>query len=191
MACSRGRTSAITPWPSERTNALLRLCIPERPQPAPTTTSFPSQAGVTSASVSLMSRTALIRYDSSLTDPATLIAAVRSLGFSASALSPTNGPLSDNPLSSSALSREALIWRRQFIGSLIFTLPVVIIAMVLPHTSAGPTMDVEVVPGLPIDVFVLWLLVTPVQFGFGFQFYRRAWRALSHRSANMDVLVRA
>src|SRR5262249_48139015 len=34
-----------------------------------------------------------------------------------------------------------------------------------------------------------WLLATPVQFWLGARFYAGAWRALRHRSANMDVLV--
>jgi Cu+-exporting ATPase len=37
--------------------------------------------------------------------------------------------------------------------------------------------------------WVQWLLATPVQFWLGARFYAGAWRALRHRSANMDVLV--
>jgi Cu+-exporting ATPase len=138
-----------------------------------------------------MGRRALIRFEPSLTSPLALAAAVRSLGFTADVLPSDISPLASGPLSASALSREALSWRRQFLGSLIFTLPVFVIAMVLPHTPAGPSIERDVAPGLTLRVALLWVLVTPVQFGFGMQFYRRAWRALSHGTSNMDVLVRA
>jgi cation transport ATPase len=42
---------------------------------------------------------------------------------------------------------------------------------------------------LPVMALVAGALATPVQFGLGRQFYVRAWKALKHRSANMDLLV--
>ena len=81
------------------------------------------------------------------------------------------------------------MWRRQFIGSLIFSLPVFLIAMVAPHTPASVFTSAEVVPGLQLGVLILILLVTPVQFGFGGRFFRGAGRSLRAGSANMDVLV--
>jgi len=36
---------------------------------------------------------------------------------------------------------------------------------------------------------VLWALATPVQFGLGRRFYKGAWGALRHRSADMNTLV--
>ena len=62
--------------------------------------------------------------------------------------------------------------------------------MVLPHTWLGKSLEVDLVAGLPCRVLLLWVLVTPVQFGFGARFYRRAYRSLKHGGANMDVLVR-
>ena len=40
-----------------------------------------------------------------------------------------------------------------------------------------------------LDILLRWFLTTPIQFGVGAKFYVAAWKALSHRSANMDVLV--
>jgi P-type Cu+ transporter len=37
--------------------------------------------------------------------------------------------------------------------------------------------------------YVLWALATPVQLVLGFQFYRGAWGALRHRTADMNTLV--
>ena len=41
----------------------------------------------------------------------------------------------------------------------------------------------------PGDGRVSAALATPVQFWLGRQFYERAWRALKHGGANMDLLV--
>jgi len=123
-----------------------------------------AQPGVTSAAVSLMGRRALVSFDPSLVSPAKLAEAVQSLGFDATVIDDGESPLSAGPLSSSALSREALSWRRQFLGSLVFSVPVFVIAMALPVDTFGGG---EALPGLPWRTLLLWLLVTPVQFGFG------------------------
>lgn len=45
------------------------------------------------------------------------------------------------------------------------------------------------VPPCLQNFFVLWALATPVQFVLGLQFYRGAWGALRHRTADMNTLV--
>jgi len=45
------------------------------------------------------------------------------------------------------------------------------------------------VPPFLQNFFVLWALATPVQFVLGLQFYRGAWGALRHRTADMNTLV--
>src|SRR5512141_664865 len=44
-------------------------------------------------------------------------------------------------------------------------------------------------PAFLQNFFVLWALATPVQFVLGLRFYRGAWSALKHGSANMNTLV--
>jgi P-type Cu+ transporter len=44
-------------------------------------------------------------------------------------------------------------------------------------------------PGWLQNFFVLWALATPVQFVLGLRFYRGAWSALRHRTADMNTLV--
>jgi len=39
------------------------------------------------------------------------------------------------------------------------------------------------------DFYVLWILATPVQFWIGGQFYKGAWGAFRHRSADMNTLI--
>ena len=45
------------------------------------------------------------------------------------------------------------------------------------------------VPSFLGNVFILWILATPVQFWIGWQFYRGAWGALRHKSADMNTLI--
>jgi len=45
------------------------------------------------------------------------------------------------------------------------------------------------VPSFLQNHFVLWALATPVQFILGGQFYRRAWGALKHGTADMNTLI--
>jgi Cu+-exporting ATPase len=47
----------------------------------------------------------------------------------------------------------------------------------------------ELIPGLRAGTLIVFLLVTPVQFGYGLPFFRRAAKALRAGAANMDVLV--
>ncbi|NOR15634.1 MAG: heavy metal translocating P-type ATPase, partial [Candidatus Aminicenantes bacterium] len=39
------------------------------------------------------------------------------------------------------------------------------------------------------NFYVLWILATPVQFWIGWQFYKGAWGAFRHRSADMNTLI--
>ncbi len=45
------------------------------------------------------------------------------------------------------------------------------------------------VPDVLQNFYVLWALTTPVQFWVGWQFYKGAWAALKHRSADMNTLI--
>ena len=111
--------------------------------------------------------------------------------------------------------REARRYRREFLQSLACAGPLFVLMMVLDkirpvHEAMmtdvlggalksggedhhGSTTDhgstTRVGGSLPAMHLVSWILATPVQFGLGRQFYVRAWKALRHGSANMDLLV--
>jgi len=82
-------------------------------------------------------------------------------------------------------------YRSMFFGSLVFTIPVVFLSMVCPYIPMFMVHLNKAVGhiGIRWHSLLLWVLSTPVQFYFGAQFYRNAYNALSHGSANMDVLV--
>jgi len=58
--------------------------------------------------------------------------------------------------------------------------------------SKTSLMDMDDMAGMPplnVGELLCWALTTPVQFIVGAPFYKRAYGALKHGSANMDVLV--
>ncbi|KXN73663.1 copper-translocating P-t [Conidiobolus coronatus NRRL 28638] len=86
-------------------------------------------------------------------------------------------------------TREILQWKRQLKLSLLFTVPIFIISKVfmnIPYTRSF--LEYQILK-IPIDTWIQCILTIPVQFGVGWQFYTNSYKALSHRSANMDVLV--
>lgn len=109
-------------------------------------------------------------------DAAALLAAVQDAGYDASVVSAAAPAEEMASLQEEAKDRELTRLRRRLIGAGAFTLPVFLLSMI-------PGIDF---PGLG---WVLLVLTAPVQFWAGAPFLRNAWKALSHRSANMDVLV--
>ncbi|MNR75429.1 Copper-exporting P-type ATPase A [compost metagenome] len=109
-------------------------------------------------------------------DAGALVSAVVDAGYEASVIS-TEAPAEEmSALQEESKDRELRALRRRLIVAGAFTLPVFVLSMI---------------PGLqfPGMGWVLLVLTAPVQFWAGAPFMRNAWKALSRRSANMDVLV--
>jgi Cu+-exporting ATPase len=79
-----------------------------------------------------------------------------------------------------AREREIRHQANRLAFSAVLTVPIFLIAM-LPDLMLAPDFE-----GRRLLLFVL---TTPVQFIAGWQFYRKSWGALKHRTATMDVLV--
>eukprot|EP00210_Caulerpa_lentillifera_P000473 g456.t1 len=88
-----------------------------------------------------------------------------------------------------SIAEETLHWKHLFQSSLLFTIPVFIMAMVLPRIPGIKDGIKKEILGIPFDVWFKWIMTTPVQFVIGWRFQRGAFKALRHGSANMDVLV--
>ena len=82
---------------------------------------------------------------------------------------------------------------RIFAFALAFTLPLVVIMMVLPLFGAMKVLMVDLMPKssgtLELKALLGFVLATPVQFGTGSVYYRRALAALRTGGANMEVLI--
>ncbi|GLI67539.1 hypothetical protein VaNZ11_011761 [Volvox africanus] len=175
-------------------------------------------AGVARAGVRLEEGLAEVWYDPNVTGPRDCIAAIERCdggggGSSTTGTSPAQ-PLTAELLRSlspwgagssgggagggskgsggtmSAADREVRYWWGLFSTSLFFTVPVFIVAMVLPMIPGSEGfMSTPIIWKIPCNQVVKWALATPVQFIVGWRFHRGAFKALRRGTANMDVLV--
>jgi Cu+-exporting ATPase len=132
--------------------------------------------GVQQATVNFAAERAHVAIQPAVTDAAALVAAVEAAGYEASLVSP-EAPVEEMvSQQAEAKDRELAALRRRLIVAGALTLPVFLLSMI-------PILQF---PGMG---WVLLALTAPVQFWAGAPFMRNAWKALAHRSANMDVLV--
>ncbi|XP_036903661.1 copper-transporting ATPase 1 [Sturnira hondurensis] len=143
-----------------------------------------------------------------ITMPPALLSAGRgfskNLGFEASLVK------KDRSASHLDHKREIRQWRRSFLVSLFFCIPVMglmIYMMVVDHHLAtlhhnqnmsqeemvnihsSMFLERQILPGLSIMNLLSFILCVPVQFFGGWYFYIQAYKALKHKTANMDVLI--
>jgi Cu+-exporting ATPase len=133
--------------------------------------------GVRAANVNLATSRATVRFDPRRVDAGRIVRAVRDAGYDVP--DPAGDP---ERRGGEALRAEeecgtlktSVIWGGAlalvvFLGSMRHWFPWV--------------------PGVLQNPYVLWALATPVQFVLGRRFYKGAWGALRHRSADMNTLV--
>jgi Cu+-exporting ATPase len=123
--------------------------------------------GVISANVNLASEKATVEYTEG-TDIADLRQAVKEAGYE---LGPEAETLEDV---TAAARRELRSVRNRFIFAAVL---------------AGAIMVLMWTPAFTGRQYLLWALATPVQFWAGWRFYKGAWGALRHRTADMNTLV--
>uniref|UniRef100_A0A673BVV4 P-type Cu(+) transporter n=1 Tax=Sphaeramia orbicularis TaxID=375764 RepID=A0A673BVV4_9TELE len=165
--------------------------------------SLMKEKGIIYASVALATNKAHIKYDSEIIGPRDIIKLIENLGFEASLVK------RDRTASHLDHSKEIRQWRKSFLVSLIFCVPVMgmmIYMIIMDHqmsvshqhnttaedrTHFHSTMFLEkqLIPGLSIMNLLSFLFCVPVQFIGGRYFYVQAYKAVKHKSANMDVLI--
>ncbi|XP_059534576.1 copper-transporting ATPase 1 isoform X2 [Myotis daubentonii] len=160
--------------------------------------------GIFYCSVALATNKAHVKYDPEIIGPRDIIHTIESLGFEASLVK------KDRSASHLDHKREIRQWRRSFLLSLFFCIPVMglmIYMMVMDHHLAtlhhnqnmsqeemvnvhtSMFLERQILPGLSIMNLLSFLLCVPVQFFGGWYFYIHAYKALKHKTANMDVLI--
>ena len=123
--------------------------------------------GVISANVNLASEKATVEYIEG-TEFAELRRAVKEAGYELGSEAETLEDVT------TAARREIRTIRNRFIFAAVLGLTIMILGF-------GPSFI-----GKP---YLLWVLATPVQFWAGWRFYRGAWGALRHRTADMNTLI--
>uniref|UniRef100_A0A8D8UT73 P-type Cu(+) transporter n=2 Tax=Cacopsylla melanoneura TaxID=428564 RepID=A0A8D8UT73_9HEMI len=152
-------------------------------------TSVKKMPGIKSAMVALTTQRGKFRYDLEVTGPRNVMECIEKLGFTTALLN------SKDKDSRAYLDQRDEIrkWRNAFLISLLFGGPCMII---MTYFMFGMTFGFIhhdemccVLPGLSMENLLLFVLSTPVQFLGGYHFHIQAWRALKHRTTNMDVLI--
>jgi len=126
-----------------------------------------SVPGVISANVNLASEKATVEYTEG-TNMANLRQAVKDAGYELGLEAATLEDVT------TAAQRELRGVRNRFIFAAIL---------------AASIMALMWVPSFAGKSYLLWALATPVQFWAGWRFYRGAWGALRHKTADMNTLV--
>ncbi|KFP65332.1 Copper-transporting ATPase 1, partial [Cariama cristata] len=160
--------------------------------------------GVLYCSVALATNKAHIKYDPEIIGPRDVIQAIKDLGFTASLVK------KDRSASHLDHKQEIRQWKRSFVVSLVFCIPVMglMIYMMVEanqladahahHNMSSEEMEAlhssmaleyQLLPGLSVMNFLSFLLCVPVQAFGGWHFYIQAYKALKHKTANMDVLI--
>ena len=157
--------------------------------------------GVLDANVNLATERATVEYAPGVADWAALKAAVEAAGYGV--VEPATEELEEHEDVEAATRRaEVADKRRKLLVAIAFGLPLFLISMAQDFRLIDPwwwgtARMMEHTAGMgehhQANLNALnWLflaLATPVQFYSGADFYRNAWRALRHRSANMDTLI--
>uniref|UniRef100_A0A673ZH92 P-type Cu(+) transporter n=1 Tax=Salmo trutta TaxID=8032 RepID=A0A673ZH92_SALTR len=163
--------------------------------------SLMKENGIVYASVALATNKAHIKYDPEVTGPRDVIKLIENLGFEAS--------LVKRDRTGSHLDHSREITQKSFLVSLSFCVPVmgmkiymIIVAQQISmshqHNATAqdrehyhPTMFLErqLLPGLSVMNLISFLFCVPVQFIGGRYFYTHAYKALKHKTTNMDVLI--
>ncbi|XP_071726419.1 probable copper-transporting ATPase HMA5 [Rutidosis leptorrhynchoides] len=127
-----------------------------------------------------------VSYKADLTGPRNFIQVIESTGsgsFKAKIF--PKGAVRD-----SHRQEEITQYKKSFMWSLVFTIPVFLTSMVFMYIPGiKHLLDTQVVNMMTVGHLVRWILSTPVQFFIGRRFYTGSYKSLRHGSANMDVLI--
>ena len=145
--------------------------------------------GVEDANVNLAAETATVRFDPAVVSVGDLAGAVESAGYVArieqAATSDRETDVEEAAEArgerDEAAARHLSSLRRRLIVAAVLTIPLL-----------GGLARMTFAPGLPpilTDPIFQLALATPVQVWAGWPFYLGAWKALRHRSADMNTLI--
>jgi len=163
--------------------------------------------GVDQAAVNLMTNSAAVSYDPARTSPQQLIAVVERTGYEARLPADEFTTARDHDAHEHAHAATSL--KRKAAFALVVFIVSMLLSMVIaesPHAGRAAaddilmrlmhplTVAVLAVPGVravPAEAWrvVLFLLTLPVVFWAGRHFYVRAWSAVRHGGADMNVLI--
>lgn len=143
--------------------------------------------GISSVSIDLSTSRATIVHNPTTIGIRSVVEVIEEAGYNA-----LLSDFEDNnaQLESLAKTKEIQEWKRAFLFSASFAVPVFLITMIFPmYLKFLDFGKVCILPGLYLGDVVALGLTVPVQFGIGMRFYKSSFKSLKHRSPTMDVLV--
>jgi Cu+-exporting ATPase len=149
--------------------------------------------GVTKVEANELLGKVLVKYNAAQIGARTLMRAIEKLEYAPVELWEDDSALTGT---STGHQKEAARYKKEFLLSCVFAVPLFLLMMVLDKIEVfhaalmTDCLGGAAAPGmLPVMSLLSFFLATPVQFGLGKQFYVRAYRAVKHGGANMDLLV--
>ncbi len=142
-------------------------------------TALKALPGVIGAAVNLAANTVRVEFLATETGPGDIARTIASAGYKAAEIA---GGRAGLDAEKAARDREFRVLRAEVVAGGLLAAVIVLASM--PHLFPW-------VPRLLQNPFVLWALATPVQFVIGGRFYRGAWGAFRHRTADMNTLIAA
>ncbi|MHA2031082.1 MAG: heavy metal translocating P-type ATPase, partial [Candidatus Kariarchaeaceae archaeon] len=139
--------------------------------------------GVKSVSVNLTTEKAKVEYNSAIIGPRGIIEGVNDIGYGAK--------LSSESVDLDRLGKKEEIakWKKMLTVSAILTIPFVIMMFGLLIPSIMSFFGHKLVNNVTRGAIIGFLFATPIQIYVGKDFYIKAYKAVKHGSATMDVLV--
>jgi Cu+-exporting ATPase len=134
-----------------------------------------AESGVIDAAVNLLTNTAAVRYDPTTIGPQELIDAVRATGYDAMLPAEEESPLERDSAQEGAEARDA----RSIATKATVSVTAGVLSMLISMLLVGTTFV----------NYVLLALTSGILAWAGRDIYRRAWKAVRHRSADMNTLV--
>ena len=145
-----------------------------------------SKPGILSVAVSLPLNSAKVEFDRTMVGPRDIVEWVEETGFDC-ILAGTDDA---TQIQSLTRAKETQEWKRRFLWSTVFGVPVFFLHMVAHRIPAlHPILNLKLLRGIYLDQFLIFCLTTPSQFWVGSRFYKNAFKAIKHGSGTMDVLV--
>ncbi|KAH8697740.1 putative copper-transporting ATPase [Talaromyces proteolyticus] len=145
------------------------------------------KSGVKSVSIDFSASRAIVTHNPAVIGIRSVVEAIEEAGYNA-LLSEQDD--NNAQLESLAKTKEIQEWKRAFLFSASFAVPVTLITMIFPMCLKFLDFGkILIFPGLYLGDVAALCLTVPVQFGVGKRFYKSSYKSLKHGSPTMDVLV--
>lgn len=140
--------------------------------------------GVAKVAVNLPLNKAVVHIQQmSTTGPRNVIECLTSLGYTADI---DSGNSDQDAMSKSEVQK----WRKLLLSALMFSLPAMLIHMVLGYIPAvHHFLMTKIFNGVTLKLLLMFLLATPVQFWIGKRYYVAAFKGMQHGMMGMDFLI--